>query len=106
MNIQIQLSKETLAERYATLKVQADRIAKQMREAADELVCMLADGESVKTPEYSVTKNIGRKVVFWTDAGKVHKKEFELELIRKGLMAEKMGESYVQVRFHKEADSE
>ena len=107
MNTQTQLqTKQQLAERYATLKLQADTIAKQLRETADELVCQMADGEAIRTPEYSVSKNIGRKVVFWTETGKTHKKEFEKELISKGLMAEKVGESYVQVRWTKEADYE
>jgi|SRR5579872_1259103 len=110
MNIQIstkaQLSKEQLCERYATLKIQADQVAKQLRDTADELLCLMGDSEIVRTAEYSVSKNQGRKVLYWTEAGKPQKKAFELELIKQGLMAEKHGESYIQVRWVKEGDHE
>lgn len=106
MTTQTQLSKEALAERYATLKVQADTIAKQLRETADELICLMGPQEMIRTPEYTVSKNQGRKVVFWTDAGKPHKKQFEQELLKQGLMAEKQGEDYVAVRWKREADAE
>lgn len=100
------LTKDQLAERYATLSVQSKNIERQMREAADELNCLLADGEILRTPEYTVSKNQGRKVLFWTEAGKPQKKQFEQELIKQGFMTEKIGESYVSCRFTKQAESE
>jgi len=106
MTTTTQLSKEALADRYATLSVQAKNIERQMREAADELICMMGDSELIKTPEYTVSRNQGRKVLFWTEAGKPKKKEFEQELISAGLMSEKVGESYIQCRFSKERDAE
>jgi hypothetical protein len=104
--LKTQLSKSQLAERYATLKVQADQVAKQLRDTADELICLMSDSEILRTPEYSVSKNQGRKVLFWTETGKPHKKQFEQELLKQGFMAEKVGESYIQVRWAKETDSE
>src|SRR5271163_4725200 len=98
------LTKEQLAERLATLRVQEDQIAKQLRDTADELICMMTDNECISTPEYTVCRNTGRKVVFWTETGKTHKKEFERELLKQGMMAEKQGESYVQVRWRRQAD--
>ena len=66
----------------------------------------MADSEILRTPEYSVSKNIGRTVVYWTETGKPYKKEFEKTLLDQGYMAEKIGESYIQRRWVKEADSE
>jgi hypothetical protein len=105
MTTKIQLSKEQLAERYATLKLQKDAIDKQLREAADELICLMGEQEIIRTPEYSVSKNQGRKVTFWTEAGKPQKAAFEQELLKQGLMATKMGESYIQVRWARQADN-
>src|ERR1700722_10314320 len=90
-----QLSKEQLAERYATLKNSANQIEKQLRDTADELICRLSEQEIIRTPEYAVSKNKGRKVLYWTETGKGHKKQFESELLKQGLMAEKFGEDYI-----------
>lgn len=106
MSVQTQLSKEALAERYATLVVQNKNIERQLREAADELICMLGESEIIRTPEYTVSRHQGRKFLFWTETGKPQKKQFEAELIKQGLMQEKIGESYVSCRFTKQTDSE
>ena len=77
MSTVTKLSKEALAERYATLRVQADTIKRQLEDVSEQLLAAMKPGDKVTTPEYAVTCNPGRSSFFWTEKGKPFKKEFE-----------------------------
>lgn len=99
---QISVSLDALAERYATLKVQADQIKVQMEAVKDELLLNMHPGDAVATPEYKVTCNPGRSSFTWI-CSEAEKKSLQDHLIKQGVADIKVGDPYVQVRFRKEA---
>jgi len=97
----VSISKEVLAERYATLKVQLDKIKGEIEDVSERLLAEMKAGDKIETPEYKVLCSPGRSTTFWTESGKEKKKAFEEELIKQGLMDVKVGSPYIQVRFSK-----
>lgn len=95
----------TLAEQYAALKVEADKIKAQMEVIKANILLSMHPGEAVTTQEYRLTCNPGRSSVEWI-CSKEDKKQFQDELIKRGLMDIKVGDPYIVVRFLKQGDHE
>ena len=100
----MEITVETLAERYATLKLQASKLDKELKHLASQILVRVTPGDNIETPEYKLTCLEGTSRVSWTEAGKAQQKVFEKEMIARGFMERRTGDPYLRITYRKVAD--
>lgn len=93
---------EALAERLATLKLQAKNIQSQIDITTAELLDNMKPGAAVSTPEYRVTCQPGRSAFKWSS--KEEKKQVEENAFKQGMGDYVIGKNFIDCRFLKQAD--
>jgi hypothetical protein len=93
---------EALAERLATLRIQSKAIESQINKVTEELMLHMKPGTAVRTPEYSVTCQLGRSSFKWNS--KKEKKAVEANALKQGMGDYIIGKNFIDCRFLKQAD--